>query len=222
LKNRLAFAGALCLAAIPALAGDSAPRGGSNEYSLNLLVAGSKHYAFDGGAAARNDGGVGIGGSLVRNLRNHFAVGADVTFTQFDFRASAAPGAGNAAAGFDAEGSMEGVALRLHATWYLLARRATPFVTAGLGANFLDAEFGSNPPANACWIYPWYGQVCSATAPATTLTRLGYSAGAGLRVDLPRDQGFIRVLLGGEWIDFSEASSPVGYVQLRADFGVRF
>jgi hypothetical protein len=102
LKNRLAFAGALSLAAMPALAGDSAPRGGSNEYSLNLLVAGSRHYAFDGAAAARNDGGVGIGGSLVRNLSNHFAVGADITFTQFDFRASAAPGAGNAAAGFDA------------------------------------------------------------------------------------------------------------------------
>jgi hypothetical protein len=27
---------------------------------------------------------------------------------------------------------------------------------------------------------------------------------------------------GGEWIDFDEASSRVGYVQLRADFGIAF
>ena len=50
--------------------------------------------------------------------------------------------------------------------------------------------------------------------------------GAGLRWDLPRSWaysgGFIRLLVGGEWIDFDEASSPVGYWQVRADFGARF
>ena len=42
-----------------AQAQDPAPRGRTNEFSMNLQVIGSKDYAFDGGATARNDGGAG-------------------------------------------------------------------------------------------------------------------------------------------------------------------
>jgi hypothetical protein len=212
----------LSVAATPAFAQSPPPRDGSNEYSLNLLVLGSKRYSFDGGASARNEGGAGVGLSLVRNLNNHLAVGVDGTFSQFDYRASVAPGAGNAGGGFESEGTMEMLALRLHATWYLLSGPVTPFLTAGVGANFLDPEFESAPPANACWIYPWYGQVCGVDTPKSTLARFGYSAAIGARFDLPRRRGFIRLLAGGEWIELSEASSTVGYVQVRADFGVAF
>lgn len=211
-----------CLTAIPTFAQDIAPRGGANEYSLNLMVVGSKRYAFEGGASARNDGGAGIGMSLARNLNDHFAVGADATLSQFDYRASVVPGAGNAGARFDTEGTMEMLALRLHATWYLLSGPVAPFVTGGAGVNFLDPEFEANAPADACWIYPWYGQVCGARAPTTTLTRPGYSAAAGVRFDLAQHRGFVRLLAGAEWIDLPEATGTVGYVQVRADFGVRF
>lgn len=210
------------LVAQTAPAQDFTPRGATDEYSLNLLVVGSKRYAFEGGAAARNEGGAGIGASLARNLNNHLALGAEVTFSQFDYRASVAPGAGNAGAGYDVDGNMETIALRLQATWYLLSGRITPFLTGAVGVNFLDPEFAANAPANACWAYPWHGQVCSAAAPKTTLTRFAYGAAIGLRVDLPRKQGFIRALVGGEWIDFAEPSSTIGYAQLRADFGVTF
>lgn len=216
------LAAVLSLAAIPALAIDIAPRGGTNEYSLNLLVVGSEQYVFEGGASARSDGGAGIGASLARNLNNHLALGAEVTVSQFDYRARVAPGAGNAGAGYDVDGNMETIALRLQATWYLLSGRITPFLTGTVGVNFLDPESAANPPANACWIYPWYGQVCSAAAPQTTLTRFAYGAATGLRVDLPRKQGFIRALVGGEWIDFSGGSETLGFIQLRADFGVSF
>jgi hypothetical protein len=208
--------------ASPSFAHEAPPRANTSEWTLNLLVIGSERYDFEGGAAARNDGGSGFGGSLARNLNNHFALGAEITYTHFDYRASVAPGAGNAGAGYDVDGSMETIALRLQATWYLLSGRITPFLTGAAGVNFLDPEFVARPPANACWIYPWYGQVCSPDLPRTTLTRLAYGAAAGLRVDLPGRQGFVRALVGGEWIDFSEASSPLGYLQVRADFGVSF
>ena len=199
-----------------------AQRANTDEWSLNLLVQGSKSYAFEGGASARNDGGAGVGLTLARNLNDYLAIGADLTLSDMDFRASVAPAAGNAAAGFDSDGNLETLALRLHATWYLLPGRITPFVTGGAGVMFIDAEFGSKPPADACWTYPFYGQVCGATPPSTSLARFAWGGGAGVRVDLPDYPGFVRVMLGGEWIDFREASSPVGYVQLRADFGLRF
>ena len=104
------------------------------------------------------------------------------------------PGSGNAGAGFDSHGDMESLALRVHGTWNLLARRLTPFLTAGAGVVFLDP----------------------------TLARFSYGAGAGLRFELPRNHGFMRAFVGGEWIEISEAASRVGYVQFRADFGLRF
>jgi len=108
------------------------------------------------------------------------------------------------------------------ATWNLLARPLTPFVTAAAGVIFLEPDFGAQPPADACWAYPWYGEVCGARAPTSTLARLSYGAGAGLRFDFPRERGFIRAFVGGEWIEMSEALSTVGYVTVRADFGLRF
>jgi hypothetical protein len=213
----------LLLAAVPAPAfAEAPPRGGANDFSLNLLLVGGDTYSFDGGASARNDGGLGIGATVAHNLNNHFAIGADLTFTRFDYRAGVAPGAGNAGARFETSGSMDAIALRLHGTWNLLAGRTTPFLTAGAGAVLLDTNLKGDPPADACWVYPWYGQVCGAAAPSTTLTRLTYGGGVGVRHDLAGQHGFVRALAGGEWIHFSEASSDVGYWQLRVDFGLRF
>jgi opacity protein-like surface antigen len=207
------------LLAGPALAES---RGQTDEWSLSLFVVGTKHYAFEGGATARNDGGAGIGLTVARNLNDYFALGIDASLSEFNYRATVAPGAGNGAASFATDGDMETAALRAHATWNLLARTFTPFLTAGAGVMFLDTNLRADPPAAACWIYPWYGEVCSDKAPKNNLTRFTYGIGAGLRYDLPRNQGFVRALVGGEWIAFSEALSAVGYVRFSADFGLRF
>src|ERR1700741_260936 len=183
-------------------------RGATNEWSLHLLVIGSKHYEFEGGATARNDGGAGIGLSVARNLNNHFALGVEATLAELNYRASVAPGSGNAGAGFDTRGDMESAALRVHATWNLLARPLTPFLTAAAGVIILDTNLASDPPADACWAYPWYGEVCGPAAPRNTLFRLNYGAGAGLRLDLPRNQGFLRLYVSGEWIEIPAASRP--------------
>lgn len=211
---------AFLLALLPAPA--FAQRADTNEWSLNLFVVGTKHYAFEGGASARNDGGAGIGLTWTRNLNDYLALGIDASLSEFNYRATVAPGAGNGAASFATDGDMETAGLRFHATWNLLARPVTPFLTAGAGVVFLDTGLGSDPPANACWIYPWYGEVCGDKAPRSNLTRFTYGVGAGVRYELPRDLGFIRAFVGGEWIHFSEALSPVGYAQFRADFGLRF
>jgi hypothetical protein len=203
--------------------GQHLPRAGTDEWSMHLLaIVGSDTYVFDGGAAARNDGGAGIGISVARNLNNYFAIGLEATLAEFNYRASVAPGAGNAGAGFEARGDMESLALRAHATWNLLSRPLTPFLSASAGVIFLDPDLTGNAPANACWVYPWHGQVCSDQAPHTTLTRFTYGGGAGLRYDLPARQGFVRAYVGGEWVQLSEASSAVGYVIIRADFGLTF
>jgi len=211
---------ALCLAASPGFA--QSARSGTSEWSLNLLLDGSRSYDFEGGAALRIDGGYGVGLTWAHHFSEHLALGSDATFGVFDYRARVAPGSGNAGAGFDALGTMETATLRLHATWHLLAQPVTPFLTAGAGVTIVDTNLGDTTPASGgCWVYPWYGTVCS-VAPGHTLTRLSYGAALGMRFDLPRDQGFIRAMVGAEWIDVPDAMGSIGYGLMRVDFGVRF
>jgi hypothetical protein len=213
----------LALASAPAFSQAPPPRDNTNDISVHLLILGTGHYRFENGVDMRNDGGGGIGASVARNLNNHIAVGADLTFSAFGTRSHVTPGTDNPHGAFDVDGDVEMAAIRLHATWYLLSGPVTPFITGGVGANYVNPTFDSHPPVNdRCWNYPMYGEVCRDTSPTRPLLRLGYGAGAGVRVDLPRRQGFLRLMASGEWIEFSEATSTVGYVQVRADFGIAF
>jgi len=206
----------LMVLSAPALAQS---RGGTDEWSLGFYaILGPGQYSFEGGATARNDGGAGVVLSVAHNLNNYFAIGVDASLSEFNYRATVVGSAGS----FESHGDMEAGALRAHVTWNLLARPFTPFLSANAGVMFLDTNIRSDPPANACWTYPWYGEVCGERAPTNSLTRLTYGVGAGLRYELPRKQGFVRALAGAEWIDFHDALSPVGYLTLRADFGLSF
>jgi len=193
-------------------------RAHTDEWGLDFFAIGTKQYFFEGGATARNDGGAGIGIFVTRNLNDYFAFGLEASLSEFNYRATVTSGGTS----FETDGNMETGALRAHLTWNLLARPLTPFLSANAGIIVLDPSFDRQPPANACWSYPWYGEVCSDKAPTTALARFTYGISTGLRYELPREQGFIRAVLGAEWIHFTEALSPVGYVVARADFGLRF
>jgi len=206
----------LMVSSAPALAQS---RGGTDEWSMNLFVIGPRDYAFEGGATARNEGGAGVSFTVTHNLNDYFAFGLEGSLSMFNYRATVVS---STAGSYETDGRMESGALKAHITWNLLARRFTPFLSANAGVMVLDTDIAGDPPANACWSYPWYGVVCSDKTPTTPLTRLTYGIGTGVRYELPRKQGYLRALLGAEWIDFREALSPVGYVTLRADFGLSF
>ena len=158
----------LMVVSAPALAQS---RGGTDEWSLGFYaILGPGQYSFEGGATARNDGGAGVVLSVAHNLNNYFAIGVDASLSEFNYRATVVGSAGS----FESHGDMEAGALRAHVTWNLLARPFTPFLSVNAGVMFLDTNIRSDPPANACWTYPWYGEVCGERAPTNSLTRLTY------------------------------------------------
>jgi hypothetical protein len=196
-------------------------RTGLREYSLQPHLLGSRTYDFEGGASARLDSGLGIGLGYAQHLNDYLAFGIDIAVASIDYRATVAPGAGNAGARFDSSGVMERGTLRLHATWHFLAGRSTPFLTANVGAAHLDPDI--DPPSNGgCWVYPWWGQFCGAEPPTHGMTRFTYGAGAGWRFDLDRERGFVRLLVSGERIDWPAPPGELRNIEFRADFGARF
>jgi len=202
--------------------GQSFSRAGRREYSLQPQLFGSRSYTFADGAAARIDGGVGIGLGFAQHLNDYLAFGVDFAMGTLDYRATITPGAGNTGAAFDSSGVMERASLRLHGTWHLFSGRTTPFLTAGVGATHLDPDLESAPPSAGCWNYPWWGQFCGAQPPTHGMTRLSAAAGAGLRHELAGERGFVRLLAGAEWIDWPGPPNTLRNVEFRADFGARF
>lgn len=205
-----------------ALAQTHFSRAGLREYSLQPYLQGSRTYEFEGGAQARIDGGYGIGLGFAHHISDHLAFGIDFTLAALDYRGRIVPGTGNAGAAFDQSATLERGAVRLNATWQLLAGRSTPFLTASIGATYLDPDNLEPPPAAGCWFYPWWGQFCGAEAPTHGMTRLTYGGGAGWRWDLAGDRGFVRLLVSGERIDWPGPTGRLDNVEVRADFGAPF
>ena len=83
-------------------------RAGTDEWSLNLFVTGPRDYAFEGGASARNDGGVGVALSVAHNLNDYLAVGLEGSLSTFSYRATVSGTSGS----FETDGQMETGALR--------------------------------------------------------------------------------------------------------------
>ncbi|MGQ0547824.1 MAG: hypothetical protein ACT4P3_21260 [Betaproteobacteria bacterium] len=196
-------------------------RAGLREYSLQPHVLGSRSYDFEGGSQAQLDTGLGIALGVAHHVNDYLAFGYDVALATVDYRATVTPGAGNAGAAFHSSDVMDRATLRLNATWHLLARRSTPFLTANVGVTHLDPDVGP-PPAAGCWIYPFWGQFCGAEPPTHGMTRLSAGAGAGWRFDLERNRGSVRLLVSGESIDWPGPPGALRNVELRADFGARF
>ena len=214
------LAALLCVMALPAAA-QPFSRAGLREYSLQPHILGSRSYDFDGGAKAQLDTGLGIGLGIAQHWNDYLAFGFDLAVASVDYRATVVPGAGNAGSAFDSSDVMERATLRLNATWHLFARRATPFLTANVGVTHLDPDIQA-PAAAGCWIYPFWGQFCSAEPPRHGMTRLSYGAGVGWRVDLDRNRGSVRLLVSGESLDWPGQPGSLRNVELRADFGARF
>ena len=198
-------------------------RAGMREYSLQPFVLGTKSYDFGVGASARTDSGIGIGLGFTQHLNDYLAVGVEFTLSEMEYRARVAPGAGNAAAAFDAEDVLERGTVKLHATWHFLRGPLTPFVTGAAGVTYMDPGADIVPPGPGCWVYPWWGQFCGERPPSHNFTRFTYGAGAGMRWDMGGNRGFLRLLASSEWIDWPD--QPPGTLrtyELRADFGARF
>jgi opacity protein-like surface antigen len=194
-------------------------RAGVREYSLQPFVLDADTYEFEEGAQAKVDAGIGIGLGFNWHLNAALALGVDFSLSETDYRARVTRPGGALAR--DTTGSLERGTVRLHGTWHLLSGRTTPLINAGFGFTYLDPELDDAPAAGGCLNYPFWGRVCG-PEPTHGMTRFTYALGAGLRHDLPGNYGFLRLMVGGEWVDWDGAPERLEALEFRVDFGARY
>lgn len=208
---------ALLIAAPPALA----QRAGKSEFYLSPVFSNSQAYTFEGGSSAYLDTGVGLALSYAYNFDAHLALGAEISWSSIDYRATVQPALGSITQPVSYRSSIDSRTIRFNGTYNLLASNLTPFMTAGAGWTYIDTGIPSGLPQQYCWYYPWWGQYCGVYTPTSHTTKFSYNAGLGLRLDFGRSFT-VRGQVGQQWVDFGGSYGISPLTVWRIDFGTRF
>ena len=108
---------------------------------------------------------------------------------------------------------------RFNATYNILKRPFTPFVTAGIGYTKLDSNIPSGINQAACWWDPWYGYICATDWNTYEKSEFTYNVGVGVRWDFS-DYLYTKAAYSKEFLDLDNASLDFDY--LSVEMGLLF
>jgi opacity protein-like surface antigen len=92
---------------------------------------------------------------------------------------------------------------RFNVDYNIINRRITPFVTAGIGYQYLETELTHLPASNVCWWDPWWGWICDGHTIAWE-TDFTWNVGAGFRWNIT-DSLIVKAMAGANWLEYSGA-----------------
>jgi opacity protein-like surface antigen len=95
---------------------------------------------------------------------------------------------------------------RFNIDYNIINRRLTPFITAGIGYQYIETELSHLPPINSCWWDPWWGWICTTSHPSAWQTDFTWNAGAGVRWNIT-DNLIVKVMGGATWLEYGGSSS---------------
>ena len=173
---------------------------------------------FDGGTTAEFNSSLGFLVGLGYDLSEHFEIGANFSFDERDFDANLAGDVPGEI--FPVSGELDAMGVMFDLTYYFMRGRFTPFLTTGVGWNWVDTNIPTAPPQVGCWWDPWYGYICANFQDTKNVDGLSYQLGAGLRYRLNNSlslNGSYRV----NWVDFPKATDTPTFdgFQLILDWG---
>jgi opacity protein-like surface antigen len=163
---------------------------------------------FDGGSKVEFNSSTGFLVGLGYELSSHLEVGANFTYDERDYEADLRgdePGET-----FPVRGSLESMGVMFDLNYYFMTGRFTPYVTTGLGWNFVDTNIPTAPPQVGCWWNPWYGYICQGFQDTKSVDGFAYQLGAGVRYRVSPSislSGTYRM----SWLDFPKAQGTPGF-----------
>ncbi len=142
----------------------------------------------------------GLGGfGIAYHFNNHFSVHGDLMFGGATFSGNVPTELGNTI-------HIKQDALlqtgRFNVDWNIINTRLTPFLTAGIGYQYLETELENAPPVGYCWWDPWWGWVCYYDHPYAWETDFTWNAGGGFRWNVT-DHFVVKATAGATWLEYS-------------------
>jgi opacity protein-like surface antigen len=173
---------------------------------------------FDGGSKVEFNSSTGFLVGLGYELSPHLEIGSNFTYDERNYEGDLAgdePGET-----FPVRGSLQSMGVLFDLNYYFMTGRFTPFVTTGLGWNFVDTNIPTSPPQVGCWWNPWYGYICEGFQDTKSVDGFAYQLGAGIRYRVSPSislSGTYRM----SWLDFPKAQGTPGFegIQFIVNWG---
>jgi outer membrane protein assembly factor BamD len=202
-----------------AVAAHPSPRARRWEARLGAVGNSSTDVDFKGGTSASVDSGVGFMLGVAWHYSDRLQFGSTLSYDSKDYDLEVAgddPGES-----YKTRGSLDSTALMFDVAYDILTGPFTPYVSGGVGWNWVDTNIVDGPPTVGCWWDPWYGYVCTSYRNTKTVSGFAYQAGLGLRWDF--SDSF--ALDGGykiRWVDFENADGTPSFDGFELNLGWKF
>lgn len=191
------------------------------EASLRINEVQGDTYTSSTGAKAETDDSIGWGFSVGYNVNDNLTVAGSFNWSDVDYKAHITPGLGNGNTAFDVDATLQTSTINFGATYNILRKAVTPFVSGGFGATYVDTNIPNGPPVPVCWYDPWYGYYCGSAVPTKDETDFSYNVGAGLRWDAGQNF-FLKASANKLWLDASGNIGRPSFMSYSVDFGLLF
>jgi len=164
------------------------------------------------------NGDLGWGLGLGYNLNEHVELGFTFGHNSSSFTAY----------GYDENdekisesGTLDKGKIFFNATYNILPKTLTPFITGGFGWTIIDSNIAIGGDPN-CWIDPYYGLQCSNAT--YTDTSFSYNVGLGVRWDVTDTTHpfFLKGSINNYWVNMDNAQGTPSFIVGRFDMGLMF
>jgi len=192
-------------------------REGRGEFFVGgqIITADDANYTTINGPVSVSMDTAGLGGfGLGYHFDDNFCMRAEFMFGGTNFNTSG-PGVAITPYNYGISRSALISTGRFNLDWNLLRQRLTPFITAGLGYQYISVDMPFAPGQAGYWAYPGYGYYYQ----TYDETDFSWNVGGGIRYDV-NNEFFLRAEADYNGLQYSGASSTTS--QLRATLGFGF
>jgi opacity protein-like surface antigen len=193
-------------------------RNGKWEFFLSPQFTDSKILEFGNGSKAEIDDRSSIALGFGYNLNHHIELTTQFAYSDSNYTGTRILEDTGEAEKFTA--NLYTSSINFGFTYNLLRTPFTPYISANIGATYIDSGIPTGDVGSICWWDPWWGYICSPTALTYTTTEFNYGAGVGLRYDFNRKL----YIKGGANINVIDASSSntADFTTYQFTFGFMF
>jgi outer membrane protein assembly factor BamD len=201
------------------MAGRPSPRASRWEARVGAIGGSSTDVDFKGGTNASVDSGVGFMLGIAWHYSDRLQFGSTLSYDSRDYDLEVAGDEPDES--YTTRGSLDTTSLMFDVAYDILTGPLTPYVSGGVGWNWVDTNIVDGPPTVGCWWDPWYGYICTAYSNTKTINGFAYQAGLGLRWDFSDNFA----LDGGykiRWVDFQNATGTPSFDGFELNLGWKF
>jgi opacity protein-like surface antigen len=110
---------------------------------------------------------------------------------------------------------------RLNVDYLFFKKRLTPFVTGGIGYQYISVEYSDLGSVPVCYWDPWWGYICTYDTPTYWETDFSWNAGAGVVWNVT-DRFFMRIKGDASWLQYEDAEALTTQWEFTFSIGVTY